>query len=142
MSSRDIATAVRSSVLAWGALFAITFGIERPLMRWASTILGASWVPTVQLALQCCGLAAIGWLIGRWGNRGALIFAAMLAVWNFGLVPIDIPWLIHLLIDSFDNSRYLESFFTSLVTHVFLFGSLFTGAALSRPREQVVLRIQ
>src|SRR5580700_10958909 len=142
MSSRDIATAVRSSVLAWGALLAITFLMERPLMRWASTMLGASWVPTVQLALECCGLAAIGWLIGRWGNSGILIFAAMLAVWNFGLVPIDIPWLIHLLIDSFDNSRYLESFFTSLVTHVFLFGSLFTGAALSRPREQVVLRIQ
>jgi len=143
MSSRDIATAVGSSVLAWGSLFAITFLIERPLMRWTSTMLGASWVPTVQLALECCGLAAIGWLIGRWSKVGVLVFAATLAIWNFGLVPaIDILWLLRLLRNSFENSRYLESFFTSLVTHAFLFGSLFIGAALSRPREQVVLRIQ
>ena len=94
------------------------------------------------------GLAAIGWLIGRWGSLGVLLFAATLALLNFGRVPgIDFPWLFHLLLDCFQNTRYLESFFTSLATHAFLFASLFIGSHLShakqnRAREQAVLHIK
>jgi hypothetical protein len=145
---RDLVTAARSCVVGWGALFAIILLIERPLLHRTALILGASWLPTAQLALECLGLAAVGWLIGRWGNPGVLIFAATLALPNFGHVPdIDVPWLFHLLLDCFQNARYLGSFFTSLATHVFLIASLFIGshlsrAKLNRAREQALLRIK
>lgn len=143
MSWRDIVTAVRSCAVGWGALFAFIFLIERPLLRWTGPVLGASWFPTLQLALECCGLAAVGWLIGRWGKLGVLIFAATLALLNFGLVSlIDLPWLFHLLLDCFQSSRYLEAFLTSLVAHIFLFGSLFIGSHLSRARQPAVLHIK
>ena len=62
---------------------------------------------------------------------------------DFGLAPgIDVPWLFRLLLDTFQNSRYLGSFLSSLVTHAFLFCSLIVGVKLSRAREQAVLRIQ
>jgi hypothetical protein len=137
MSSNGMLTAVRSAALAWLALFAVMFLIERPLLRWTGPILGASWLPTAQLALECFGLAAVGWLIGRWGSLGVLTFAATLALPNFGRVAaIDFPWLFHLLLDCFQNARYLGSFFTSLATHILLFSSLFVGSRLSRPPEQ------
>ncbi len=132
----------RSILLGWAALFGITYLVERPLLVLTTRFLGPAWLPTAQLALACAGLVATGWIIGRWNRFDVLLFAATLAIWNFGLVPIDIPWLLRLLIDSFESSRYLESFSTSLVTHIFLFGSLFTGARLGRAREPVVLRIK
>lgn len=136
----------RSIVLGWAALFTITYLVERPLLLLSSHALGAAWVPTEQLALACAGLTAAGWVVGR-SNRfdalaAALIFAVTLSVWNFGLVPIDIPWLFRLLIDTFENSRYMESFFTLLALHIFLFASIFFGARLSARGEQADLRIK
>jgi hypothetical protein len=132
----------RSILLGWAALFAITCLVERPLLGLIAHVLGASWLATAQLALVCAGLAATGWIMGRWNRFDVLVFAALLAVWNFGLVPVDLPWLLRLLIDSFESSRYLEAFLTSLVTHIFLFGSLFVGASLSGAREPAVLHIK
>lgn len=135
--------AARSALIGWIALYGITFLIERPLLRFAAHHLGASWLPTARLALVCAALAATGWLIGRWRYRGVLLFAATLAIRNFGLAPgLDILWLFRLLIDTFHSSRYLGSFLTSLVTHVFLFGSLFIGAHLARAPRSTMLRIQ
>jgi hypothetical protein len=127
--------AARAVLLGWLALFAITYLLERPLLSWTAPLLGPAWLPTAQLALACTALAGTGWIVGRWNRFHALIFAASLAVWNFGLVPIDLLWLLRLLADSFESSRYLESFFTSVVTHLLLFSSLFAGAALNRPRQ-------
>jgi hypothetical protein len=135
--------AARSILLGWAALFAVTYLAERPLLRWTAPVLGASWLPTAQLAFECVALAATGWMIGRWNRSDTvpvvLVFAAMLAVWNFGLVPaINIPWLFRLMVDSFGDARYLESLVTGAVTQALLFGSLFVGAILSRAREQAV----
>ena len=52
MSWRDLVTAARSCVVGWGALFAIIFLIERPLLYLAASIVDASWLPTVELALD------------------------------------------------------------------------------------------
>jgi hypothetical protein len=128
---------VRSILLGWAALFVLTYLVQRPLLHGAGSLLGASWLPTAQLTLACAGLAATGWIIGR-SNRprallATLVFAAMIAVWNFGLLPIDIPWLIRLIVDTFENTRYLESLVTAVATHALLFGSLFIGERLSRP---------
>jgi hypothetical protein len=143
MAPNVLLTAMRSCVLGWLTLFAALFLIERPLLRWTGPILGGPWIPTAQLALECCALVAVGWLIGRWGKLGVWIFAATLALPNFGRVPsIDFPWLFHLLLDCFQNARYLEPFFTSLAAHIFLFGSLFVGARLGGARQPVVLHIK
>jgi hypothetical protein len=137
----------RSILFGWIALFAAIYLVVRPLLLLTARLLGASWFPTAQLALACAGLAATGWIVGHGNRFDVLIFAAMLAIWNFGLVPVDIPWLLRLLIDTFGSSRYLESFSTSLATHAFLFVSLFIGshlarAKLNRAREQAALRIK
>jgi hypothetical protein len=136
----------QSILLGWAVLFAATYLLERPLLRWTAPLLGASWLPTAQLALQCAALAATGWVVGRWNHldaiRAVLVFAAMLAAWNFGLVPaIDVPWLFQLIKDSLGNARYLESLITAAVTHALLFGSLFVGARLSRPKQTTPLSI-
>lgn len=137
----------RSILFGWIALVLITYLVERPLLYLIARVLDASWVPTVQLALACLGLAATGWIMGRGNRFDVFIFAAMLAVWNFGLVAIDLPWLLRLLRNSFESSRYLESFATSLATHAFLFASLFIGAHLARAKlnrasEQAALQIK
>ncbi len=143
MSQNGLLIAMRSCVLGWVALFAVLFLIERPLIQWTAPLLGGPWIPTAQLALECCCLAAVGWLIGRWGKLGVWIFATTLAIPNFGRVPsIDLPWLFHLLLDCFQNARYLEPFLTSLARHIFLFGSLFAGAHLSGGSQPVVLHIK
>jgi hypothetical protein len=139
---RHLFITVRSILVGWAVLFVITYLIERTLLFLAARFLGLPWIPTVQLVLTCSGLVATGWIMGRWNRFDVLLFAVTLAIWNGGLVPIDLPWLVRLLINSFESSRYLESFFTSLVTHVFLFGSLFVGARLGRKREPMVLRIK
>jgi hypothetical protein len=136
---RVLLTSARSIVLGWAALFATTYFVERPLLHFTARLLGASWLPTAQLALACAGLAATGWVIGRWNRfdpiRAALVFAAMLAVWNFGLVPINIPWLFRLIADSFENLRFVQSLLTAAATHALLFGSLFVGVRLSRQAQ-------
>ncbi len=68
-----------------------------------------------------------------------LIFAIMLAIWNFGLTPnVNVPWLFQLMIDTFGNARYLGSLITAAATHALLFGSLIVGARLSLPRQTTV----
>jgi hypothetical protein len=133
----------RSILLGWATLFAITYLVERPLLLWTASLLGGSWLPTAQLAFECVALAATGWVIGRWSHldaiRAVFVFAAMLAVWDFGLVPgIDVPWLFRLIVDSLGNARYLGALVTAAVTHALLFGSLFVGARLSRPAQAPV----
>jgi hypothetical protein len=143
MSPKGLLTAIRSCLVGWAALFAVLFLIERPLIQGAAPLLGGPWIPTAQLALECCGFAAVGWLIGRWGKLGVGIFAATLVLPNFGYVPsINLPWLFHLLLNCFQNVRYLEPFLTALATHIFLFGSLFIGVHLSGARQPVVLHIK
>jgi len=126
---------VRSIVLGWATLFGITYVVERPLVVLSARFLGASWLPTEQLALTCAGLAATGWVVGLGNRFDVLIFAAMLAVWNFGLVPINLPWLFRLILNSFQDLRYLESLLTAIVTDVFLLGSLLAGARVSSPAQ-------
>jgi hypothetical protein len=130
----------RSIVLGWTTLFAITYLVERPLLLRTAPLLGGNWRPTAQLAFECVALAATGCVVGRWSHldaiRAVFAFAAMLAVWDFGLVPgIDVPWLFRLIVDSLGNARYLGALVTAAVTHALLFGSLFVGARWSRPRQ-------
>jgi hypothetical protein len=136
----------RSLLFGWATLLVVTNLVEHPLLYWAEPLLGASWFPTAQLALECAGLVATGWIIGRWNQRDgipvAIIFSVMLAVWDFGLAPsINLRWLARLTVDAFEDARYLESWITAAVTHALLFGSLFAGVRWSHPRRFVPVSI-
>jgi hypothetical protein len=129
--------AARSILLGWAALFAVISLVMRPLLHGLAPWLGASWLPTAQVVLECAALGASGWIMGRTNPLDAAptvaLFAILLAVWNFGLVPpINVPWLFRLTIDSFGNPRYLESLINAAGVHALLFGSLAAGASLSR----------
>ncbi len=136
----------RSILFGWATLLVVTNMVEHPLLYWTGPLLGATWFPTVQLALECAGLVATGWIIGRWNQRDgipvAIIFCVMLAVWDFGLAPsINVRWLLQLTVDAFRDARFLESWITAAVSHAFLFGSLFAGVRWSRPRQFVPVSI-
>ena len=130
------------SILAgWAMLFAVTYLVARPLLIWTAPLLGASWIPTVQLALECAALVATGWIVCRVSRHPgtALILGIMLAIWNFGLVPaINVPWLFQLMIDTFGSVRYLEPLITAAATQALLFGSLIVGAMLGRPQAKPI----
>ena len=145
MRHRLLITA-RSIVLGLATLYVATSWFVFPLLRWTPRLLNASWLPTVQLALQCAALAATGWIIGRWNQTdavpAAVLFAAILSAWDFGLVlALDIRWLFRLAIDVFGSARYLESLITTAAIHALLFGSLISGALLSRPRKSAPLSL-
>jgi hypothetical protein len=118
------------------ALYILTF-VERPLLIWMARALGASWISTVRLGLDCCALVAAGWIIGRLGPAKSMVailaFAAMLAVPALGeMVEIRLLWLLQLTVDAFQDRHYWDSLFDTAVSQTFLFGSLFVGARLSR----------
>ena len=57
--------AVRSILVGWAAMLALTYLVERPLILWTAPLVGDHWVATAKLSLDCLTLAATGWLVGR-----------------------------------------------------------------------------
>jgi hypothetical protein len=133
----------RSILSGWTALLLIAYGVERPLLHWSAALIGVSWIATAHLAFDCLTLAVAAWVTGR-TNRAraiwaALVFAVTLSFFDFGgALALNVPWLLRLIFNSFHDSRFLDSLATSVETHVLLFGCLFAGAMLSRPRERPV----
>jgi hypothetical protein len=128
---------VRAIAIGWATLLLITYLIERPLLRWTEPILEGSWLPTAELALDCCAFAATGWVIGRLSQADAvmvlLVFAATLTWRDFTpLLPVNVPWLVRSVANTFSDSRYFAGFVTTTATHAILFGSLFAGGLLNR----------
>ncbi len=131
----------KSIVCGWATLFVLTFLLQRPL-RWAAPLLGASWIATVSLTLECAALVAAGWVAGRLNRPdpliAVLVFAATLSFWDFGdALSLNVPWLIRLTADAIRDPLYRESWFTTVATHALLFGSLIGGGLLSRPRPSM-----
>jgi hypothetical protein len=134
---------VRSILLGWATLFAIAYGVESPLLRWTSPLIGATWIATAHLAFDCMTLAAAGFVAGRLNRSRAVLsgvlFAATLCFWNFGgALALNVPWLLRLVWNSFHDSRFFDALLTSAETHALLFGCLIAGAMLGRPREKPV----
>ena len=132
--------ALRALVVGWAVLIALTYLAERPLLRLTGPLVGAHWVATASLTLNCLKLAATGWVIGRLHRKtslsGVLIFAASLSVLNFEVwLPLDVPGLIRLAMDALHDPRYGWSLATMAEQHVLLFGSLIAGGLLSRPPQ-------
>lgn len=134
---------IRAIVLGWIVLLAIAYGVEAPLLRWTSPLLGGEWIATAHLAFDCLTLAAAGWMAGRFSRPysipTAVLFAVTLCFWDFGdVMALNVPWLLRLVWNSFHNSRYFDSLATSAETYALLFGCLIAGASLSRPRDKPV----
>jgi len=130
---------VRSILVGWAALLALTYIVERPLILWTAPLVGDHWVATAKLSLDCLTLAATGWLVGRLSRFaplfGGLAFAATLALCAnlISSLGINLVLLIRLAGEALRDSRYLSPLATLAAQHLFLFGSLMVGAWLSRP---------
>jgi hypothetical protein len=129
--------AARAILAGWIALFVSVFLMEGLLLGWIGPVVGAHWVATAHLTLDCAALAGTGWAVGRFNRSDAIfaasIFAVSLCFRDFGdAVAIDVPWLLRLAMNAARDSRFVGSFLSAAATHVFLFGSLFAGAMLSR----------
>ncbi len=133
------ASLVRALIFGWAALIAFAF-LERPLLNWIAPMAGEEWAATLHLFLDCAAMAAAGWCAGRFSRprpmRAALLFALTLCGWDFGgMLALNVPWLLRLARDAFENARYLDSLIASAEMHLILFGCLMGGAALSRPGD-------
>src|SRR6185295_2559024 len=109
---------VRAIPIGWVTLLVITYLLERPLLFWTVPILEGSWLDTAQLALDCSALAVSGWVIGYLSRDdwfiALLSFALTLTLWDFTpLLAINVPWLLHAVINAFSDSRYLGGFVTN-----------------------------
>jgi hypothetical protein len=138
MLSHRLLIAVRSILVGWAAVFVLTYAAERPLLLWTAALVGAHWVATAKLSLDCFVLAATGWIIGRLHRSapvfGATAFAAALALYNFDpLLEINVAGLIRLAADALRQPGYWGPLATIGLHDAFLFGSLMAGALLSRP---------
>jgi len=65
MLRRWLWVVARSIAVGWAVLVVLTYLAERPLLFLAGPVVGAHWVETVGLTLDCLKLAATGWAIGR-----------------------------------------------------------------------------
>jgi hypothetical protein len=130
--------ALRSIPIGWVTLVLLVFLLERPLLIWTVPVIGAQWIATARLGLDCAVLAATGWVVGRLGRPssmlGVLVFAATLTVCDVSfLVEINVPWLVRLAVHSLSgDSSYLGSLVSTAVSQALLFGSLVGGGLLSR----------
>lgn len=130
-------------VVGWAMLVPLAYIADRLLLPWTERLLGAGWLPTARVSLDCLVLAATGWAIGRLHRSapvpGALIFAVTLCFRDLDpLLAINIPWLMRLAVDAFRDSRYWGSLADTAAQHLFLFGGLMVGALLSRPARTPV----
>jgi hypothetical protein len=136
--------ALRSVLMGWATLCLIVFVVERPLLHWTAPVIGAEWIATVKLGLDCAGLAATGWVVGRLARPeamlGVLSFLATLTVWDLTvMVGINVPWLLRLLIHTLSgDGNYLSSLLATAASQTILFGSLLAGGMLSRPTAKPV----
>jgi hypothetical protein len=138
MLRRRLRIAAQSILVGWAALFLLTYILERPLILWTAPLVGAHWLATAKLALDCLALAATGWIIGRLHRSapllGVLAFAATLGFFNLDpLLSIDIPLLLRLAVDALRDTSYLSGLATMADQDLFLLGSLIVGGLLSRP---------
>ena len=141
MPRRRFLILIRSILVGWVMFVPLTYLVARPILLWMAPWLGAAWLPTAQLSLDCLALAAAGFGIGRLHRSapvsGALAFAATLCFFNLDpFLPINVPWLIRLAADAFHDTRYWGALEATALQHLFLFGSLILGALVSRRSAQ------
>jgi len=140
-----ICSSLLVAALAGWAVLAITelvllFGAMRVFAR----LMGPDLLPSFKVVLDMGALAICGWVAGRVGTprvfSAAGLAAAGLAVYDFTpYLPLNVPWVLRLAKDALDDSRYLSSLSAAFIIHALMFGSLFAGAQLTRPRKRPIM---
>ena len=142
ITRRLLLVLLRSIAAGWLTLCLLAL-LDRALLGWTAPIVGAKWIATAGLGLDCAALAATGWVVGRLSRpnpmAGVLIFAASLTFWDLSfLVAINVPWLVRLAADTLRDGSYFESFVSTTASQTLLFGCLLAGGLLSRPTAKPV----
>jgi hypothetical protein len=129
-----------AALAGWTALVASEAILLFGVLRLFAVVMGPELLPSLKVVFDMAALAACGWIAGRVGRPRVVAAAAFTA---FGLavfdlspyVPLNVPWLLRVTRNAFGESRYVSSLLAALTMHALVFGSLFAGARLSRPRE-------
>jgi len=134
---RWLGVVVLSIAGGWATMISLTYLAERPLLLLTAPLVGAHWVATARLMLDCLKLAATGWAIGRLHRSaplpGVLAFAATLGLFNLeAWLPLDFSGLIRLAIDAAQDARYWGPLVDTGAQHLLLMVSLIAGGLLSR----------
>src|SRR5579872_4450343 len=137
MTRRRLFIALRAILIGWVTLALLVFLVEHTLLRWTGPWLGAQWIATAQLGLDCAVMAGTGWVVGRLSRPnpmfGVLVFAATLTFWDLSfLIAINVPWLLRLMVHAVGDANYLSSLASTAGSHALLFGCLMAGGLLSR----------
>jgi hypothetical protein len=144
ITRRRLFVALRAIPIGWAIMALLVYLVVHPLLGWTGPLLGAQWLATGRLGLDCAVLVGTGWVVGRFSRPNpmfaVLVFAATLTFWDLSfLVAINVPWLVRLAIHSLSgDGNYLSSLVSTVGTHVLLFGCLVGGGLLSRAREKPV----
>lgn len=138
MARLRLLIALRSIPIGWATLGLLIFLLEHPLLHWTGPVIGAEWIATATLGLDCASLAATGWVVGRLARPspmlGVLVFAATLTVWDLSfIIAINVPWLIRQAIHTLSgDGSYVSSLVSTAASQALLFGCLLGGGMLSR----------
>jgi hypothetical protein len=129
-----------AALAGWGVLLATELVLLWGGLRLFAMVVGPELLPSLKVVLDMGTLAACGWIAGRVGRprvmAAATLTAAGLALFDLmPYIPLNVPWLLRLAVKAVADSRYVSSLLTMLTLHALLFGSLFGGAHLSRPRD-------
>src|ERR1700722_7088910 len=144
MTRARLLAALRAIPIGWATLAVLVFLVEHPLLGWTGPLLGAQWLATGQLGLDCAVLVATGWVVGRLSRPhpmlGVLVFAATLIFWGVSfLVAFNVPLLVRLASHALSgDGNYLSSLFSTAGSQALLFACLVGGGLLSRVREKPV----
>jgi hypothetical protein len=129
-----------AAIAGWAVLVITEMVLLFGAIRVFALVMGPDLLPSFKVVLDMGALAACGWVAGRVGRprvwATALLAATGLAVYDFTpYLPLDFPWVLRLAQNALGDSRYVPSLFSTLTIHALMFGSLFAGAQLSRPRR-------
>lgn len=144
MGRRRLLIALRSIPIGWVSLGVTVYLLEHPLLRLIGPFIGAQWIATATLGLDCASLAATGWVVGRLARPspmlGVLVFAATLTVWDLSfLVAINVPWLLRLVVHALSgDSSYASPLVSTAASQILLFGCLLGGGMLSQAQAKPV----
>lgn len=139
---RSLWIAARAIVSGWSALLFLVILIERPLIKFFVSLIGHGWRPTAIVALDCSALAASGFAAGLTNRSRPFLAASCFALTLTGrdfsaLVPLNVPWMVHLARDAIREPRFLESMGETLASHALLFACIFIGASFSREHRDL-----
>jgi hypothetical protein len=138
--ARTAARLLFAAIGGRGVLAAAELTLSFGALPLFALVMGPGLLPSLKVVLDMGALFAAGFGAGRLGRPHAMIAAGVTAAGlaAFDLMPyvtLNVPWLVGLAANAVSDPRYLPSLLTTLAVHALMFGSLFAGAALSRPRE-------